>query len=84
MRSDPYEAVRNPCASLEAEGHSPDVIVDTLLHTGLQAGCLLGGPEHVISYLHRMIAVFQAQADRQAAPPVQTQREGRSTDEPHR
>lgn len=73
MRSDPYEAVRNVCASLEAEGHSIDVITDALLTTGLNAGARLGGPDFVIAYLHRMISVFEAQSGRTTQPPTRTQ-----------
>jgi hypothetical protein len=73
MKSDPYEAVRNLCASLEAEGHSADIITDALLCTGLNAGNKLAGPEFVIAYLHKMIATFEAQAGKRAAPPTMTQ-----------
>jgi hypothetical protein len=73
MRRDPYEAIRNLCALLEDEGNSPDVIVDALLHTGLNAGQRLGGHDHIISYLHKMISVFEAREERHAAPPVMTQ-----------
>ena len=62
MSTDPYAAIKAVCAKLEAEGHSPDVIVDALLCTGLNAGRLLGGDDHMIAFLTRMVATFAAPA----------------------
>jgi hypothetical protein len=73
MKRDPYEAVRGLCAELEAEGHTADIIIDALLHTGLNAGRRLGGHDHIVSYMHKMISVFEAREERHAAPPVMTQ-----------
>jgi hypothetical protein len=73
MARDPYEAIRNLCKELEAEGADPDQICDALMTTGLNAGAKLAGPEFVACYLFRMAEIYAAKAEYRAPPPKMTQ-----------
>lgn len=70
---DPYETFKTTAAEMSAEGVSDDLICDALLCLGLNASCRIAGPEFTISYLHKMIAVFEAKVDGQTSPPIATQ-----------
>jgi hypothetical protein len=59
--------------NLQADGVGPDRIVDALLTVGMNAGCRLGGDDHVIAYLHRMLSIFEARTKGQSRPPTTTQ-----------
>jgi hypothetical protein len=71
--TDPYAAMRVLAAKLEAEGHEPDHIVDAMLCVGMNAGFRLGGHDQMISFLERMIEIFQARADGRTTPSQMTQ-----------
>jgi hypothetical protein len=73
MSTDPYTAVKGLCQKLEDEGVGPDRIVDALFCTGFNAGRILGGDDHMIAFLYRMAATFEASAKNQPPPPRLTQ-----------
>jgi hypothetical protein len=70
---DPYQTLRDAAMALEAQGVGPDRIVDAMLTVGLNAGRILGGEDHMISYLHRMLTIFEVRTKRQPPPSCRTQ-----------
>jgi hypothetical protein len=73
MSTDPYAAFRNLAMNLQSDGVGPDRIVDAMLCVGMNAGRILGGEDHMIAYLHRMLSIFEARAKNQPRPPSSTQ-----------
>ena len=70
---DPYAELKLTAQRMEADGASPDLVIDALLCVGLNAANRLHGPEFVIAHLHKLIEVFEEKARKQA-PPAAPQR----------
>ena len=66
---DPYAELKLTAQRMEADGVSPDLVIDALLCVGLNAANRLHGPEFVIAHLHKLIEVFEEKARKQAPPP---------------
>jgi hypothetical protein len=73
MSTDPYAAVKGLCMKMETDGVSPHRIIDALFCAALNAGRILGGDDHMVAFLHRMIAIFEAKAKSQPRPPSSVQ-----------
>jgi hypothetical protein len=70
---DPYAEIKALCTRMESDGVSPDTIIDALLVTGMNAGRIMSGDDHMAAWLHRMAVRFEARANHQPPPPRLTQ-----------
>ena len=64
---DPYAELKLTAQRMEADGVSPDLVVDALLCVGLNAANRLHGLKFVITHLRKLIEVFEEKAPEASA-----------------